>query len=369
MSIRLSANGGTPIAYQSVSIQVEGNDADDANETAKEKEPAGLLPRNWEPHRIISRSSGRPTISRTGVKTGYFRYAKDNFTTLINFPWWLIILMFCTIYILSWFFFGVFWFVIAYADGGFNNTCIGGVTDFSSAFLLSIETQVTIGYGNLHVVQGCSWGIFVLVFQCLIGLIIDSVLLGLIFAKLARPVNRRQTIIFSKQAVIYEENGEPYLEVRIADLRQSQMVEAHVRIHLYWYELVDPFNNKYEFRQQDLECGYDGGTDRVILIMPIGVRHRIRPWNPLYKISQAQLDSLDLEVVVILEGIVEPTGLTAQALWSYTTKEILLNRKFAPIVSRNKGKWNVKYSQIDCTEPCPPLDTEQLQDEEAGHSL
>ena len=65
MSIRLSANGGTPIAYQSVSIQVEGNDADDANETAKEKEPAGLLPRNWEPHRIISRSSGRPTISRT----------------------------------------------------------------------------------------------------------------------------------------------------------------------------------------------------------------------------------------------------------------------------------------------------------------
>ena len=64
-------------------------------------------------------------------------------------------------------------------------------------------------------------------------------MLGLIFAKITRPRHRRRTIVFSKQAVVYEEDGTQYFELRIADLRQSQMVEAHVRLQLYWYELVD----------------------------------------------------------------------------------------------------------------------------------
>ena len=46
----------------------------------------------------------------------------------------------------------------------------------------------------------------------------------------------------------------------------------------------------------------------------------------------------------------EVTGLTAQALWSYTGRaEILFEREFANMVSRRKGRWQVDYSKLSST--------------------
>ena len=325
---------------------------DETSDTSQLHYP--FQPRNHQMARLINRSNGRSKVTRTGVKTRYLGYVADGFTTLINSPWWMIILVFSACYIIAWLLFGGVWVVVAYADGGFNGTCVVGVNDYSSALLLSIETQVTIGFGNVHVARDCHWGILILMVQSLIGLFIDSVMLGLIFAKITRPRNRRKTVVFSQQAVIYHKNGQQYFEVRIADLRQSQIVEAHVRLQLYWYELVDSVEERYEFYQQDLDCGYDAGTDRVILITPVCVRHCIKESCPLYGLTPSKLSMMDLEIVVILEGIVEPTGLTAQALFSYTSDQILLDRKFAPVVSRRNGKWEVDFSRIDATLPCPP---------------
>ena len=302
--------------------------------------------------RIVDRETARAKVVRTGVKSRYIGYALDNFTTLVNSPWWLVILIFSAAYVLSWFIFACAWRVVAYVDERTNGTCAVEVKDFNSAFLLSLETQVTIGYGNVNVAGDCIPGSFLLIIQSLIGIFIDAVMLGLIFAKITRPRHRRRTIIFSKQAVVYEEDGHQYFEVRIADLRQSQMVEAHVRLQLYWYELVDPVNERYKFRQCDLDCGYEDGTDRVILIMPVCVRHRIREGSPLYKLNPTRLSTMEhLEIVVILEGIVEPTGLTAQALWSYTKDEILIDHIFAPIISKRDSSWEVDFSRIDAVLP------------------
>ena len=325
---------------------------DETSDTSQLHYP--FRPRNHRVTRLINRRNGRSKIVRTGVKTRYFGFLYDGFTTLINSPWWAIVLVFAATYIISWLFFGAIWTIVAFADDKYNGTCVDGVNDFSSALLLSIETQVTIGFGNVQIAKDCPWGIVFLMGQSLIGLFIDSVMLGLIFAKITRPRNRRKTVVFSHEAVIYEEGGQQYFEVRIGDLRQSQIVEAHVRLQLYWYELVDPIEERYEFNQCDLDCGYDTGTDRIILITPVRIRHRIREDSPLYGLTPTKLCTMDLEVVVILEGIVEPTGLTAQALYSYTSEEILIDRKFAPVVSKRDGKWEVDFSRIDATLPCPP---------------
>ena len=338
-------NGGGETDYHAINM-------DETSDTSQLHYP--FQPRNHQMARLIGRSNGRSQVVRKGVKTRYLGYISDGFTTLINSPWWAIILVFSAVYIFSWLLFGGMWTAVAYADGRFNGSCIAGVDDFSSALLLSIETQVTIGFGNVHIARDCAWGIFVLMGQSLIGLFIDSVMLGLIFAKITRPRNRRKTIIFSQQALIYHEGDKQFLEMRIADLRQSQIVEAHVRLQLYWYDLVDPMEQRYEFQQQDLDCGYDTGTDRIILITPVRIRHCIKEGSPLYNLTPMALSTMELEIVVILEGIVEPTGLTAQALYSYTSDQILIDRKFAPVVSKTNGKWEVDFSRIDATLPFPP---------------
>lgn len=351
-STKLNGRGDTD--YHAINM-------DESSDTSQLRYP--FKPRNYRVTRLINRTNGRSKIVRTGIKTRYFGFLSDGFTTLVNSAWWVIILVFAATYIISWLFFGGVWAIVAFADDGYNGTCVDGVSDFSSALLLSIETQVTIGFGNVQVARDCPWGILFLMGQSLIGLFIDSVMLGLIFAKITRPRNRRKTIVFSREAVIYKEGGQQYFEVRIGDLRQSQIVEAHVRLQLYWYELVDPVEERYEFNQTDLDCGYDTGTDRIILITPVRIRHRIREDSPLYDLTPTKLCTMDLEIVVILEGIVEPTGLTAQALYSYTSEEIILNRKFAPVVTKRDGKWEVDFSRIDATLPCPPTNAPDTPDE------
>ena len=99
--------------------------------------------------RIIRRSNGRSLMKHINVGSLRLRmlgYLTDGFTTLINSPWWVIILFFCLLYLISWLLFAGVWTLVAYVDGHFNNTCLVNVNDFSSAFLFSIETEMTIGY-------------------------------------------------------------------------------------------------------------------------------------------------------------------------------------------------------------------------------
>ena len=313
-----------------------------------------LFSRQSAEPRILKRSNGRSLVKHVGIAFRHLGFIKDGFTTLINLKWYWIILVFCSMYALSWLLFGCIWTAVAYANGRFNSTCVVNVNDFSMAFLFSVETQTTIGFGSKYVAGTCSGGIFVIVLQSLVGLLIDSFLLGLIFAKITRPRNRRKTMAFSKVAVVYEKGGRSVLEFRVGDLRHSQMVECHVRLQLYWYKLVDPANMQYEFQQYDLDVGYDTGRDRIFLLTPTSVYHYINESSPLYGITEMQVADMDMELVVILEGIVEATGLTAQALWSYRKNEIVFNHRFAPVMSRCNGKWEADFSKLDTIVPVQP---------------
>lgn len=299
--------------------------------------------------RIVNRENGRTNIKYTGVTSRWFGYITDSFTTLINAPWYGIGLLFGGSYLISWLFFGAMWLIVARYDGHYNGTCLHGVDGFSSALLFSIETQVTIGYGNTFVTNTCTSGLFVLILQCMIGLVLDAVLLGLLFTKITRPRNRRKTILFSRLAVLYEQDGEKYLEFRIGNLRKSQIAECHVRLNLYWYRKK---NGSFVFEQHDLHCGYETGTDRVVLLTPASIRHKIDENSPLNGIDLSLMSSEEkLEVVVVLEGVVEATGLTLQALWSYTADEIVVGQKLQSIVSYEKGRWVVDFSKFNSIVP------------------
>jgi len=64
---------------------------------------------------------------------------------------------------------------------------------------------------------------------CVAGIITQTLMTGLVFAKLSRPKKRAQTLMFSKRAVICPRDGQLYLLFRVGDLRKSHIVEAQVR--------------------------------------------------------------------------------------------------------------------------------------------
>jgi len=309
--------------------------------------------------RLVSRRNGRSLVRHAHMWKSFPRFAKDHFTTVVNARWWQILLFVSVIYVGSWLIFAILWLIVNRA----NDKCLGATggkfsSSFAEAFLFSIETQVTIGYGDVFIQSKCVSGIILLLLQCLVGYLLDAFLIGLVFTKLTRPRLRAKTILMSTKFVVHrtrdtslQEGGfADRLQIRIADLRRSQLVEAHVRLYLYWNKSSSLGYDDKQFQQFELDVGYDTGRDRVFLLLPVEISHVITPESPLAGWTEDMFRDEDYEVVLVLEGLVEATGLTGQKVWSYLPNDVCYGHQFQPMVSRHQGEWLVDFSKLSDTE-------------------
>ncbi|XP_061084620.1 inward rectifier potassium channel 4 [Conger conger] len=326
------------------------------------------------------RKNGQCNVVFANMEDKPRRYLADIFTTCVDIRWRYMLLIFTTTFLLSWLLFGlVFWWV-ALAHGDFDvppelslggtgavgagggpgpkereklwKPCILHVHSFVGAFLFSIETQTTIGYGWRCVTEECPAAVVTVVVQSIVGCIIDSFMIGTIMAKMVRPKKRAQTLLFSHNAVIALRDGKLCLMWRLGNLRKSHIVEAHVRA-----QLIRPYvtaEGEYiPLEQTDINVGYDEGLDRLFLVSPLVIVHEIDAQSPLYHMSKANLEAEDFEIVVILEGMVEATAMTTQARSSYLAREILWGHRFEPVVFEKQDRYQVDYSHFHKTYKVP----------------
>ncbi|XP_078680645.1 G protein-activated inward rectifier potassium channel 3-like isoform X1 [Branchiostoma floridae x Branchiostoma belcheri] len=286
------------------------------------------------------------------------RYLVDIFTTVIDLKWRYNLFIFSSVFITSWLCFGFIWWVICFAHGDFEpreegfTPCVNEVYGFTSAFLFSVETQTTIGYGSRHITPECPEAVFLLLLQCICGLIINAFLLGCIFAKVAQPKKRAHTLMFSNVCTISKRDGVMCLMFRVGDLRKSHIVEAHVRAQLI-RSYTTPEGEFIPVLQEDLDVGYDDGLDRLFLVTPVIVCHEIDEDSPFWDMTPEEILAGDFEVVVILEGTVEATGMTTQARSSYTPDEIKWGHRFEAITTIEDGRYQVDYSKFNTTIEIP----------------
>ncbi|XP_059835741.1 ATP-sensitive inward rectifier potassium channel 12 [Hypanus sabinus] len=288
------------------------------------------------------------------------RYIADIFTTCVDVRWRYMLLIFSLAFLVSWLAFGLAFWLIALIHGDLEKPlgdenfipCVSQVNGFIAAFLFSIETQTTIGYGFRCVTEECPLAIFLVVFQSIVGCIIDSFMIGAIMAKMARPKKRAQTLLFSHNAVIAMRDGKLSLMWRVGNLRKSHIVEAHVRAQLIKPRITEE-GEYIPLDQIDIDVGFDKGYDRIFLVSPITILHEIDESSPLYGISKQDLEVADFEIVVILEGMVEATAMTTQARSSYLASEILWGQRFEPVLFEEKDQYKVDYSHFHKTYDVP----------------
>ena len=90
------------------------------------------------------------------------------------------------------------------------------------------------------------------------------------------------------------------------------------------------------FSQQELPVSTEHGIEvgeRIspFLLLPLTIVHLIDDRSPLYELGAQDLAFSRMEIVAVLEGTVENTGMVTQARASYLADEILWGRKFHPI--------------------------------------
>uniref|UniRef100_A0A8C9RIH9 Potassium inwardly rectifying channel subfamily J member 4 n=1 Tax=Scleropages formosus TaxID=113540 RepID=A0A8C9RIH9_SCLFO len=308
------------------------------------------------------KKNGQCNVVFTNMEDKPRRYLADIFTTCVDIRWRYMLMIFTTTFLVSWLIFGLVFWGVALAHGDFDlqpnmgssshKPCILHVHSFVGAFLFSIETQTTIGYGFRCVTEECPAAVATVVVQSIVGCIIDSFMIGTIMAKMVRPKKRAQTLLFSHNAVIALRDGKLCLMWRLGNLRKSHIVEAHVRA-----QLIRPYvtaEGEYiPLEQTDINVGYDEGLDRLFLVSPLIIVHEIDEQSPLYSMSRADLETEDFEIVVILEGMVEATAMTTQARSSYLAREILWGQRFEPVVFEKHDRYQVDYSRFHKTYRVP----------------
>ncbi|VDN53254.1 unnamed protein product [Dracunculus medinensis] len=287
-------------------------------------------------------------------------FFRNWFHLVIEWSWRCVLLLFVGGFVISWMFFGVIYYIIFLISGDSrlkaeNKQCIANINGFISAFLFSGDFQQLISHRYRFMTDMCPPAYITLCIQLIFGIFLQTLLAGIIVAKLLRPKKRKKEVRFSRFAVIgpIDENDKrPTLMVRIADIqRKLYLAESHVRLYIV-NSKVNHQGQRELIGLKDMNVGYDRGWDRVLLLWPIIIRHIIDEESPLYGITRESLQASDFEIIMTVEGIVEATGMTFQARTSFLPDEILWWHRFVPIISLNckTNEYEILYNLFDATE-------------------
>jgi len=320
----------------------------------------GVIHAQTKKNRVVSKHGKLNTHRKTDETQESHRILKDFFTTMIDLTWSWTFFSFAASFFISWLLFGVIWYIVAYVHGDFLpederpedfQVCVDNLVDFTSCFLFSLETQHTIGYGGRATTERCPVAIIVMSFQSIFGVVIQACMAGILFAKFTKPINRGETIVFSKNAVITLRNSALYLVVRVGDIRPTHLIECHVSGHIVIKQQTEEGEAiPYNLSKLDFGAGMDGSEEYFQMLWPLTLSHKIDSDSPLYDLAPRDILSKQFEIIVTVEGTTPETGNSIQARTSYLPNEILWGHRFEhTCVAYNKQseKYIISYSTIN----------------------
>ncbi|XP_075701268.1 inward rectifier potassium channel 16 [Rhinoderma darwinii] len=308
----------------------------------------------WYQHSLVYRKSFQHRfMQKDGSCNVYFKsiigewesYVVDIFTTLVDMKWRHMLIIFTLSYILSWLLFGFLFWIIAFQHGDLINIditpCIDNVRTFAGAFLFSLETQTTIGYGSRCVTEVCPLAITLVTLQSVFSCIIDTFIIGAAMAKMATARKRAQTIRFSYFALVGIRDGKLCLMWRIGDFRPNHVVEGNARAQLLRYNEDHEKGITMEYKDLKLV------NDQIILVTPVTVVHVIDQESPLYALDRKALASDRFEILVTFVYTGDSTGTSHQSRTSYLPREILWGFRFNNILEAKKKYYKVNGEQFE----------------------
>ncbi|KAI9911441.1 hypothetical protein PsorP6_009765 [Peronosclerospora sorghi] len=180
--------------------------------------------------------------------------------------------------------------------------CHVGLSSLVDAYMFSLETIMTIGYGapmdDIFYGHCTSMATLLTLEVSFVGILLDAVCIGIFYARFARATvravplllssrerQRAHTILFSKSAVIRKIRGQYYFMVQTCERRKHQLVEAHVRLYAVKHATEREENapaflfqcQQMRIQQPDDDCGA-----MLLMIVPQIIVHRIDQWSPLF---------------------------------------------------------------------------------------
>lgn len=212
------------------------------------------------------------------------------------------------------------------------------------AFFFSVETFATIGYGDVtpigfpaHVVMYA---------ESLTALMSQALITGLLFARFSRPT---AAIKFSSHMVVAPFKGGRGLMMRMANMRDNQIIDLNARINCSWLEQgVAGLGRRFQLLELERS---------EVMLFPLAwtLVHPITEESPLWGLSDEDLKKAEFEFLVLVTGIDETFSQRVNARSSYKPAEIVWGAKFRNIFNPpdSQGRLSVDIHRIDESDPVP----------------
>lgn len=271
--------------------------------------------------RIIN-ADGSFNVIKEGVRYSF----KDAYQTMISMPFWKFFLIIFTGYFLMNALFAVIYCVIGIEH--LSGTSGGGAqNDFWHALFFSTQTFTTVGYGAIAP-TGFATSLVASV-EALVGLLSFSVATGLLYGRFAKPSTRFR---FSENVVIspYGDGGKA-LMFRVANERSNLVMNLDAKVMLAVLNENPDGSRTRKYYQLELE------TDRIIFF-PLNwtIVHPLTESSPLSELSKEELEKLDAEILIQIQGYDETFAHDVHVRYSYTWKEFVWGAKFTPAYNVNE---------------------------------
>ena len=308
---------------------------DSAPQTGSETKTVERLSTRTKRPRSSTVLFGTVPVERIGLPRAPFG---DAFHYLMRASWPIFCLVFAAYYLAANMVFGILYYMDL---AGIENAKPGS---FGDAFMFSVQTIATIGYG--HLVPKSAFVNAVVVFESMAAFLGLSLWTGLAFSRFSRPTAR---VMFSKNAVITKDDGVPTLMFRVANGRGNRIVDASLSVTLLKTE-INAEGVEWR-RQMDLKLVR---ARSAVFALTWTVLHRIDQTSPLYGLADAAYAKMQPQLVVSLLGIDDTFGQPIHAMQYYEAENILQGKRFTDIAGISPdGHRTIDFTRFDEAEDDP----------------
>lgn len=208
---------------------------------------------------------------------------------------------------------------------------VGGVVharpgSFLDAFVFSVQTMGTIGYGAMYPESAGAHALVVA--ESVVGLAVTALATGLVFAKFSRPTGR---VAFSKRACVAPMDGVPTLAFRVGNERGNQIVEAQIRVAAV--RTVRTREGVTFYRMVDLALARDRSP---AVTRSWTVLHPVTEGSPLHGHTPESLATTELELIVTINGTDDTSMQPVHARHTYYDRDIVWGARLADILSETE---------------------------------
>jgi inward rectifier potassium channel len=290
---------------------------------------------------------GRATIERRGLPRDLRgNLAKDAYHFLRTASWTRLLLFMATLWIAVNLFFAA---ILFFGDASIQNAAPGSFLD---RFWFSVQTMATIGYGYMVPMDPLAHAVVTI--ESFVGILITAMATGLFFAKFSTP---NAKVLFSKVAVIAPHEGQRALMIRMANGRETAIVEANAHLTMTRDEIL---GDGSRFRRvHDLRLRR---STSPVFALSWTIFHVIDEESPLHGVTADELEGSLASILVTFTGIDESLATPVHTRSSYQFDDLRFDQDFVDILGEDARGRYIDFASFHRTRPVAPAATASSAD-------